>query len=152
MKYSRKQGGHRREVFLPEKGGTMGKRDVISKIYLGAADRIADLLNNELFEGGSVVCAADIMNLDSTAARTLRNEKDTVHVRIVAQDVVRKVNFGMQRFTFCHLIYKCFIFVRFYTSEIVFFCAFCSNRRTHCLASPSNTFFTFSKVIPVQYF
>ena len=74
----------------------MGKRDVISKIYLGAADRIADLLNNELFEGGSVVCAADIMNLDSTAARTLRNEKNTVHVRIVAQDVVRKVNFGMQ--------------------------------------------------------
>ena len=27
----------------------MGKKDVVSKIYLGAADRIADLLNNELF-------------------------------------------------------------------------------------------------------
>lgn len=35
-----------------KKGGTMGKKDVVSKIYLGAADRIADLLNNELFEGG----------------------------------------------------------------------------------------------------
>ena len=33
----------------------MGKKDVVSKIYLGAADRIADLLNNELFEGGSAV-------------------------------------------------------------------------------------------------
>ena len=41
----------------------MGKKDVISKIYLGAADRIADLLNNELFEGGSAVAASDIMEL-----------------------------------------------------------------------------------------
>ena len=46
----------------------MGKKDVVSKIYLGAADRIADLLNNELFEGGSTVAASDIMELDSTAA------------------------------------------------------------------------------------
>ena len=74
----------------------MGKRDVISKIYLGAADRIADLLNNEFFEGSSVVCASDIMNLDSMAARTLKDERNVVHVRIVAQDIVRKVSFGMQ--------------------------------------------------------
>ena len=47
----------------------MGKKDVISKIYLGAADRIADLLNNELFEGCSVVAGADIIELDSTAAK-----------------------------------------------------------------------------------
>ena len=33
-----------------KKGGTMGKKDVVSKIYLGAADRIADLLNNELLK------------------------------------------------------------------------------------------------------
>ena len=53
----------------------MGKKDVVSKIYLGAADRIADLLNNELFEGGSAVAASDIMELDSIAASTLKDER-----------------------------------------------------------------------------
>ena len=61
-----------------KKGGTMGKKDVISKIYLGAADRIADLLNNELFEGGSVVAASDIMELDSTAASIASMYKGTI--------------------------------------------------------------------------
>ncbi len=56
----------------------MGKKDVISKIYLGAADRIADLLNNELFEGGSVVAASDIMELDSTAASIASMYKGTI--------------------------------------------------------------------------
>ena len=75
----------------------MGKKDVVSKIYLGAADRIADLLNNELFEGGSAVAASDIMELDSTAASTLKEEEDNiVNVRVVAKDLVRKVRFGMQ--------------------------------------------------------
>ena len=74
----------------------MGKKDVISKIYLGAADRIADLLNNELFEGGSAVAASDIMELDSTAASTLKEEDNIVNVRVVAKDLVRKVRFGIQ--------------------------------------------------------
>ena len=74
----------------------MGKKDVVSKIYLGAADRIADLLNNELFEGGSAVAASDIMELDSTAASTLKEEDNIVNVRVVAKDLVRKVRFGMQ--------------------------------------------------------
>ena len=74
----------------------MGKKDVVSKIYLGAADRIADLLNNELFEGGSAVAASDIMELDSTAASTLKEEDNIVNVRVVAKDLVRKVRFGIQ--------------------------------------------------------
>ena len=74
----------------------MGKKDVVSKIYLGAADRIADLLNNELFEGGSTVAASDIMELDSTAASTLKEEDNIVNVRVVAKDLVRKVRFGIQ--------------------------------------------------------
>mgnify|MGYP002800849290 CR=1 FL=1 len=74
----------------------MGKKDVVSKIYLGAADRIADLLNNELFEGGSAVAESDIMELDSTAASTLKDEDNIVNVRVVAKDLVRKVRFGMQ--------------------------------------------------------
>ena len=74
----------------------MGKKDVVSKIYLGAADRIADLLNNELFEGGSAVAASDIMELDSTAASTLKDEDNIVNVRVVAKDLVRKVRFGIQ--------------------------------------------------------
>ena len=74
----------------------MGKRDVVSKIYLGAADRIADLLNNELFEGGSVVASSDIMELDSTAASTLKEEDNIVNVWVVAKDLVRKVRFGIQ--------------------------------------------------------
>ena len=74
----------------------MGKKDVVSKIYLGAADRIADLLNNELFEGGSAVAASDVMELDSTAASTLKEEDNIVNVRVVAKDLVRKVRFGMQ--------------------------------------------------------
>ena len=74
----------------------MGKKDVISKIYLGAADRIADLLNNELFEGGSAVAASDIMELDSTAASILKDEDNIVNVRVVAKDLVRKVQFGIQ--------------------------------------------------------
>lgn len=73
----------------------MGKKDIVSKIYLGAADRIADLLNNELFEGGSVVAARDIMELDSTAASTLKDEDNIVDVRVVAKDLVRKVHFGI---------------------------------------------------------
>lgn len=52
----------------------MGKKDVISKIYLGEADRIADLLNNELFEGSKVVEASDIMERDSVAAKTWKEE------------------------------------------------------------------------------
>ena len=78
------------------KGGTMGKKDVVSKIYLGAADRIADLLNNELFEGRCVVAARDIIELDSTAASTLKDEDNIVDVRVVAKDLVRKVHFGIQ--------------------------------------------------------
>ena len=74
----------------------MGKKDVVSKIYLGAADRIADLLNNELFEGGSAVAASDVMELDSTAASTLKEEDNIVNVRVVAKDLVRKVRFGIQ--------------------------------------------------------
>ena len=74
----------------------MGKKDVVSKIYLGAADRIADLLNNELFEGGSAVAASDIMELDSTAASTLKEEDNIVNVRVIAKDLVRKVRFGIQ--------------------------------------------------------
>ena len=74
----------------------MGKKDVVSKIYLGAADRIADLLNNELFEGGSAVAASDVMELDSTAASTLKEEDNIVNVRVVAKDLVKKVRFGMQ--------------------------------------------------------
>ena len=74
----------------------MGKKDVVSKIYLGAADRIADLLNNELFEGGSAVAASDIMELDSTAASILKDEDNIVNVRVVAKDLVRKVRFGIQ--------------------------------------------------------
>ena len=79
-----------------KKGGTMGKKDVISKIYLGAADRIADLLNNELFEGGSAVAASDIMELDSAATSILKDEDNIVNVRVVAKDLVRKVRFGIQ--------------------------------------------------------
>ena len=79
-----------------KKGGVMGKRDVVSKIYLGAADRIADLLNNELFEGGSVVASSDIMELDSTAASTLKEKDNIVNVWVVAKDLVRKVRFGIQ--------------------------------------------------------
>ena len=79
-----------------KKGGTMGKKDVISKIYLGAADRIADLLNNELFEGGSAVAASDIIELDSEAASILKDEDNIVNVRVVAKDLVRKVQFGIQ--------------------------------------------------------
>ena len=79
-----------------KKGGTMGKKDVVSKIYLGAADRIADLLNNELFEGGSAVAASDIMELDSEAASILKDEDNIVNVRVVAKDLVRKVQFGIQ--------------------------------------------------------
>ena len=74
----------------------MGKKDVISKIYLGAADRIADLLNNELFEGGSAVAASDIMELDSAATSILKDEDNIVNVRVVAKDLVRKVRFGIQ--------------------------------------------------------
>ena len=74
----------------------MGKKDVVSKIYLGAADRIADLLNNELFEGGDAVAVSDIMELDSTAASTLKAEDNIVNVRVIAKDLVRKVRFGMQ--------------------------------------------------------
>ena len=74
----------------------MGKKDVVSKIYLGAADRIADLLNNELFEGGSAVAASDIMELDSTATSILKDEDNIVNVRVVAKDLVRKVRFGIQ--------------------------------------------------------
>ena len=74
----------------------MGKKDIVSKIYLGAADRIADLLNNELFEGGSVVATSDIMELDSTATSTLKDEENIVNVRVVAKDLVRKVRFGIQ--------------------------------------------------------
>ena len=74
----------------------MGKKDVVSKIYLGAADRIADLLNNELFEGGSAVAASDIMELDSEAASILKDEDNIVNVRVVAKDLVRKVRFGIQ--------------------------------------------------------
>ena len=74
----------------------MGKKDVISKIYLGAADRIADLLNNELFEGVSAVAASDIIELDSEAASILKDEDNIVNVRVVAKDLVRKVRFGIQ--------------------------------------------------------
>ena len=74
----------------------MGKKDVISKIYLGAADRIADLLNNELFEGGSAVAASDIIELDSEVASILKDEDNIVNVRVVAKDLVRKVRFGIQ--------------------------------------------------------
>ena len=74
----------------------MGKKDVVSKIYLGAADRIADLLNNELFEGGSAVAASDIIELDSEAASILKDEDNIVNVRVVAKDLVRKVRFGIQ--------------------------------------------------------
>ena len=80
----------------------MGKKDVVSKIYLGAADRIADLLNNELFEGGSAVAASDIMELDSTAASTLKDEDNIVNVRVVAKDLVRKVRFRYAGDALCH--------------------------------------------------
>ena len=68
----------------------------MSKIYLGVADRIADLLNNELFEGGSAVAASDIMELDSIAASTMKEEDNIINVRVVAKDLVRKVRFGIQ--------------------------------------------------------
>ena len=74
----------------------MGKKDVISKIYLGEADRIADLLNNELFEGSKVVEASDIMERDSVAAETWKEEGHIVNVRVAAKDLVRNVRFGMQ--------------------------------------------------------
>ena len=62
MRHFNKAGRDTEEKYSSSrKGGTMGKKDVISKIYLGAADRIADLLKNELFEGGSAVAASDIM-------------------------------------------------------------------------------------------
>lgn len=74
----------------------MGKQDVISKVYLGAADRIADLLNNEFFEGDSVVAASDITEMDSTAAKIIKAEDNVVNVRVVAKDLARKVWFGVQ--------------------------------------------------------
>lgn len=73
----------------------MGKKDVVSGIYLGAADRIADLLNNELFRGAPVISASDIVELDRTTARTVKDGERVVHVRVVSQDLVREVRLGL---------------------------------------------------------
>ena len=42
------------------------------------------------------MAASDIMELDSTAASTLKEEDNIVNVRVVAKDLVRKVRFGIQ--------------------------------------------------------
>ncbi len=74
----------------------MGKKDVISGVYLGAADRIADLLNNELFGGSPVVEASGITQVDRTAARVRRQKDGKIQTRTVSKDLVWEVRFGMQ--------------------------------------------------------
>ena len=74
----------------------MGKKGCSVQNLPGSGGQVADLLNNELFEGGSAVAASDVMELDSTATSILKDEDNIVNVRVVAKDLVRKVRFGIQ--------------------------------------------------------
>lgn len=73
----------------------MGKKDAISKAYLASAERIADFLTRELFQGRYTLLPSDILEMDSVGAGIYKEDPAMIAVHVSAKDLVRGVRFGL---------------------------------------------------------